>query len=106
MSTQILFLHFQNRNFQAPDGKHSTTFPSEQAGEGTGSMPHIHSLSSWEGEPKHISTGDDNPYLQSAPLPLAYPPSFNYNQAATHQECHQRLPRRERTSYTKHAYNV
>lgn len=105
-STQILFLHFQTRNFQAPAGKHSATFPSEQAGEGTGSMPHIHRLSSWEGEPKHISTGDYNPYLQSAPFPLASPPSCNYNQAATHQEHHQWLSRRERISYTKHAYNV
>lgn len=41
MSTQILLLHFQKINYQAPDGKHSATFPSEQAGEGTGSMPHI-----------------------------------------------------------------
>lgn len=79
---------FWKRADQAPAGRHSATFPSEQAGKGTDSMPHIHRLFSGEGETKHISMGEYNPYLQSSPFPLASPTSSNYHQAATHQECH------------------
>lgn len=81
-------------------------FPQQQAGEGTDSMTHIHRLFSGEGKPKHINMGDYNLHLQSPPFPLASPPSSNYHQTATHQECHLQLSGRERTNYNKHAYNV
>lgn len=96
MSTQILFL-CSERSCSGPQhsgGIQQCFLASSQVQDRQ--QPRF----SREGNPRHTSRTDYNPYHQTPSSLLAFPPSFNYHQAAPHQECHMQLARRKKERNT------